>query len=232
MKGRKIGGTARAAWVWANIVCDFRHILPAYPGENLLHPVRTPRPPLLDPRLSQHKQAVTLANMYTRTMNYFVSRRRKGDFESPLKQDRSYILLLEVAPVFVSAHIPPQAWIKFSLDVFAKFVGRGCPKPNWVFSKERLENRQEWFSWEESFNMAQGVVWISPHHHKLLRQHELLKQQLLVYGKLTSRRVQETVDRILPVDDYDYLVKLAQRDYRARRNRFDAALESGEWIWD
>lgn len=227
--GKRIGGSARGAYAWADVVTTYYDVLPAYPGANILDPYRHPAPPLLDKRLSKHKQAVELARAYTSTMRHFV--RRPWEFKSPLKHDRSYVLLLEVVPLFIEGQIPPQAWVKFSLDAFMKHVRNGVPKPNWVFSKKRLTERLDWFSWEQSFNTAQCVVWVASEHRKLLRLYEKMKRELLAQAKLTPSLVQEIRDRILPFEEYTRLYEKAQMKYSMRKSKIESALDRGLYIW-
>lgn len=204
-------------------------LLPAYPGEAVLSPVRTPAPPLLDHELPLHKNAVELSLVYVQTVKHFT--RYTYTWDSPLKHDRFYVTLLGAAKTMLAKRIPPQAWVKFSLDVFFKY-GRGrYPKPGFVFSAKRLADRMEWFGWEEAFNTAQAVVWVAPEHHKLLRQYERMRQALLGCGKLSAPLVQEIVEDVLPRDVYEKLARVAQGKYERRQRAMAEALQRREWIW-
>lgn len=230
MKPRKsIGGAAHLSYTWASVLVVHYELLPPYPGANVLAPVRAPAPPLLDHRLSMHKQAVELAGAYTNTLRHFV--RKPYAFASPLKVDPNYELLCRVTSTMVAQRIPPQAWVKFSLDCFMRYVHRDRPPPAWVFSEKRLTNRLDWFGWEESFNQTQSVVWVAPEHHKLLALYEKLRLALLGRATLTPRIVEEVVDRILPARVYKELAHKSKKQYDARRKAFEIALQKGEFIW-
>lgn len=227
--GKKIGGGARNAWRWVEVLAQYEHLLPQYPGEAVLAPVRTPAPPLIDHTRPLHKQAVELSFAYTKTVHHFTG--FTYHFDSPLKHDRDYVLLLEAAKTMVPAMISPQAWVKFSLDVFFAYARGRYPKPNWVFSRTRLVERVDWFSWSESFNTVQAVVWVAPEHHELLRRYEKVKRELLRATTLSVPLVEEIVDEVLPASMYVKLVAVAQKHYTRRRRDLDEALKEGKWIW-
>lgn len=152
----------------------------------------------------------------------------------PLKEDRDYIKLREAVGLMEQFVIPPQAWVKFSLEVFLRYGKGRYPMPAWVYSRKRLEERQEWFSWEASFNNAQGVVWVSPEHRKLLEYWEKMKQELLAKAAaatLTRSAVEESVERWVPPDKYRQWVRRARADYAARHERTQEQLAAWEWIW-
>jgi hypothetical protein len=243
--GQKVGGSAHFAFRWAEIV--ERGLVPVYPGDAVVKPVRLPSPPLVDTSKSELAQAQQVAVAYREALKVLHGQCKL--FQSvkgkEFLADKSYPVLVESLGFLVSMRIAPSAWVAYSWETWVHIRKRFKPRKAspgktrkrvtwappvaWVFSSARTSERvRDWYSWRESTFMG-GQLWFCQEHLDLIN----LYNKLMLRGIRASSdaEIKQAVREILPKSKYEDLRSRAEVKYELRSLVLAQKVARGEYIW-
>ena len=161
-------------------------------------------------------------------------------FKDPSKS-RHYKLLLSAAALFTELKIEPAAWCSFSACVWAsqeetegeekaKNTRPEVPPVAWVFSPQRIRERENWFRNQGS--SCEGGRIIFPDSTK-----KLIQRQTDLHYAFRVRNPQDDAGTLALVREYfspgefEKMFFKAQRDAKRRQEEITAEVAQGGWVW-
>lgn len=176
--------------------------------------LRVPPPAPLPQQADPVRDAELLARAYRE-----VGRRHIGEQVHAFGQGRpaewaDFQTLVKGAEALARCRIPPEAWVKFSLDVWREHLGhKGLPRPGWMFSAGRIVGARDWFERHEAGLMVAREV-MAPAHRGLCAAHAAMMVELLAFPLRDRDAVEAVVDRHFAGDSFDKLLGRALGEQR------------------
>lgn len=234
---RGLRGDARQALAWPRIMDAWGHLVPRYPGPDVVPLARVPGAPRLDPDEPLPVRVLAVVHAYQATTRHFFGP-WVGSFPKPvtvpeLRKHRYARLLNAATERLTELRRAPHAWCAFSASVWRSYHGRGGPKAApipWVLSLKRIDTREEWFAWEET-KYAGGRVFIVPAQRELMDRYEGMRLTLLRQPLLDAKRVRKIVGASFPDGLYERLVDDAREQVSRRVDALHRRVQRGGFIW-
>ena len=193
---RTIHGDAhQRAFSWYDILDQHRDVLPEYPAVGVVRAAVLPQMPYLR-GLLHDEAAMMCLDAYRRAVRQRHRREVLARLTTAdeLREHAAARTVFTAMRTLRERGIAPLAWCMFSLDAWTKFAkGKGrrsrvsaVPSLAWVYSSKRLNERDEWFAWEEARYRGGTVVLTKP-HRELLQRYLALQVLLLEHRTMPSR---------------------------------------------
>lgn len=196
------------------------------PDAPKVRPVEVPPPPRLPPGLSDSERVEWLAQAYRAA---FLA--RSGLASTFLKRSRAsghklYPRLVLAALELEGAGVPPAAWVAASFDQWAHVVGRGTPKPAWVFSAKRWSKFGEW----ESLHSYCVPEWrTAPKAKALYADWRAMWVDLITTAPTTRPQVAATFERWFPGAAWEERLRAANIEAMYAQAQVDKLVSEGGW---
>ena len=205
--------------------------VPPFPGPSVLPPAVVPYPPKLDPDESDLGLAKAVLKAYWGACESRFKKRswvlRQPGALAASKQLKS---LVAGAKVLLEKGIPPASWAAFSVDVWRKYDKKSTPPPlAWVFSPNRMEEREGWYR-EEAGGYGGRAVF-SPAAKELLLRYMAMSRALVLEQVQDEDDVARVMHKYLPGDAYEFLVAKARIQSKEEQDRLNGAAKRGAWLW-
>lgn len=234
---------------WSSIVTQYGALLPESPTVAVKVAI-TLHPPLLPAQGEKHAMAVLVARGYfSACMEIYGScRALKAPTAAALNESGHILVFAGAIDVMRKYHLAPAAWSMFSVEVWRDYVVGGMggawdkipskrrgpradsqPKPNWVFSAKRLEERTGWFAWAKS-KYAGGRMIFTPSLRRMVLDQARLKMRLLTSKELTEDIVKKLTDPFRSLA-YGRLVAAANDEAEEHMENLEKRVKRGEWVW-
>lgn len=250
------GGASRERFVWPLIARQYADIIPPFPGPGVVEFASLPSPPLLDAKEPDPRKVWRVIAGYATAVRHHYGACYAFDrvSEATVLRSKHYPTLSEAVPHFIDLKIAPLAWSAFSIHVWQSYVvggGRGKtwdavpsrqrrgpsrrtpPTPAWTFSVKRINERVDWYSWQESYWRG-GRLDISIAHRKLATRWYRMKAAIVLAaanGKVTREMIEKAVQANLPKREYDRLKDEAETAAMVQQDAWNRAVKRGEWVW-
>lgn len=231
-------GAGREAGAWPAIMEAWGHLIPPYPGPDVVPLARVPPPPLLDAESSLELRAWECAVAYRSVVTSMYGRCNA----MPVMPRRSWeapASVMRGAKILTELRRPPMGWCAFSVRNWLTYHAQHAktkkkraqqPPIAWVFAATRLQAQEEWYAWERS-RLLTGRVLIPQAHSELIMRYESLRRELLELDCPAQAEVEATIERVLSRRKYDRLVRLARKQSQDRSEDLEDRIQRGEYIW-
>ena len=227
-----LGYAGEGPLIWQEALRLGQRLLPPFPGPEVVPLVQTKPPQKLDPALPDIERAEFLCGAYRAAFEA-----RYPDLGScwygtrgDLKSYRDYGKMLRCAELFVEFDIAPLAWVLFSLDVWAAYIGRGPATVSFVFTEARIRERREWFEQEECTYTATRTLF-TDEHRDLMQRWRDMQQEILLARPKTRDELAGVVDKHFPGDAYEVAVERAKKAARYLEGLVaDATARGAVWV--
>ncbi len=237
-------GEKRSAEAWPALMSNWGHLIPRYPGPDVVPLARLPAPALLnsdDPvevRARECAQAYRVAvhNLYGWCVAFPAPPQRSWARGISLP-DR--VAIGAAAGLLTRLHRPPVAWCAFSTRIWLAYHGENAktararkqqPPIRWVFSEKRIKAREDWYS-DEYQRMLIGKVTIVPAQRELMRRYEAMRAGLLRLVDPTQQKVSAIINQRLSPRTYEKLVREARAQVSEKLADYEDRMQLGEYIW-
>lgn len=219
--------------------------VPDYPGISVVPAPYVPSPPLMDATLDEVSRVRRLLTIYDGAVRsrYKVARPATrigkavlvddpltgGKVRATRMQDaKQFIPLAAAADALVRLEVAPAAWAAFSVDVWKRFSDGTRPPPlTWVWSRDRIVERREWFQSEENGYVGRRLV-LTKAHHALLRRYNAMRYALI---RSDPEQHSAIIEKHFHGDKYARLVEAARRATLSEQHRLNEQAEIGAWLW-
>lgn len=203
--------------------------VPLYPGPTVCPPAMIPGPPLLPDEIDDLDAADWLAKAFRGAV---ASRYKKRCWSlgsrDKLKKSKHLKLLVEAAGLLREYGVPPAAWAAFSVDQWRRNeMGKGQPRPNWVFSIKRIEDQHGWGR-REGY-AAKRAVYSKP-AQDLMRRYKCMRVALAQSGAQTRVEVAVVVEQWFPNGLYEQLQEKARARAVEDQLLINQRAARGEWM--
>jgi len=212
-----------------------RRLLPTLPSPQELPVPFLPSPKLLSPQMTPPERAQALATAYRGALvtRYPHLPNRSYAARGEITAHKDYALLCKAAGYCLEHDIAPSAWALWSMDVWANhMVGKGrvkggAPRAVWVWSLVRLRKRLDWFRQDEGLYVG-GIPLPCEEHKRLYATYLALWADLRRWMPKSRGEVMAIMDRYLPGDTWERMVRAAQDGNRAQQRAIDRLVARGE----
>lgn len=254
--GQRLGGGAsHERYTWPLLVREFGDLLPPYPGPGVIEFATLPAPPLIKPSLKEPRAVWRLMCGYSCAVKHYygASYAFARVSEATVLQSRHYPTLAAAVPQLIDLKISPVAWAAFSIHAWRGYVvggGKGKtwdaapsaqrgpsrrtpPSPGWTYSRKRLAERVDWYSWTEAYHRG-GRMHFSQAHLELVRRYESMKRAILTVASqrlVTRAEIAQVVQAHLSKRRFDQLKGAAETEAMLQLASWQAAIKQGEFIW-
>lgn len=231
----KLQGGARDGWT--EVVLMYGHLLPRYPGVDLLRPAVVRPPPLLLPEESLDQRIWKMLAGYRAAVQKACGYRYVPEVSDRLVAQYRSRNMKQVSDLLIASKIRPVAWCLFSIRFWKmSHMSSKYPRPPvaWVYRRNRIIERDEWYGSVMPEMFIGSYLHITKTHRTLIKRYNRLKRELLRTSRdegLTEQKVKDIVLDFLPPGMYRRLVKVAQGEISSEQERLDEALARGDYIW-
>jgi hypothetical protein len=206
-------------------------LLPPYPDHRVIGHAIVPAPALLRRGMRTSQVLEFLALGYRgavwrrwRMRSSFLTRGNPAEH-------KSFPILQAAARLLFAAEIAPAAWCLFSCDAWRANAKKDAPPTvAWVYSANRIRDRQDWFREEGEFYRVHEVRY-APEHRLLAADWSAMWQALILSPPATLQECVDIVDRFFPSMTYEERIQKAKGQVRSMQLTIDNAVRSGELPW-
>ena len=206
--------------------------LPPYPGQSLIAPAETPKPPPVDASASPEDQAMQLVRAYNGACASRLGKpSRTLCSHRALTGSRYFANLCKTAKLLAEKKISPGAWAAWWLD-WHKSRGRTDKPPlQVVFGLKTVGDHVKRAMFRKSGKHYGGRVVYGERHLELLHRYEAMRQHIRTLAITTEVELAAVVAEHFPPGEWGLLVNDAQNEATALQVHYSTALQANEFLW-
>lgn len=213
-----------------------RRLLPPSPAHGLVATVQVPGPALLPADATDAEAVEMLARAYRGAIERTFGTPSMLMLRGKLEEHKDFGRLLLAARLMQAAGIAPAAWVLFSFSVWREHGpkaqrGKHAPPISFVFSKNRLAERVEWFE-DQRDRWSGGQMLMAPEHQTLLADYQAMWRELMLRNPQDRAGVMAIMDCWFPGDAWEQRVALARAQAAELKLRVRERVCAGCVLWD
>lgn len=228
---RALRGSAGERWTEA--LCRFEHLLPLYPGTNVVATARIPPPPALVTGTELQQTLQLVRSYYACKAHHF-----RGPTPRGVSVKDAQPLVGTLAPAvqwLAQSKTQPIVWCSWVMRSWSLYGPptrrKRSPPIRYVYSKKTIARREEFFSWDGNQVFGSRLVFTSA-HRELIRRFTRLRQEIHQLKVLDEAGVQRAlVATHLTPAEYKRAVREANNEAAFKQAQIDEMVRKGSYLW-